>query len=157
MGFEMREDAEKWFKDIASHYPTKFDRYYLCLMAGFASSRRNSTKFSDSEAKDFVEYFPADFKSRGRLLVGLLIDSELKYLGIDLEDRESVYKQVKRLVDPSSPSYLSSEGMRLMNQYAHGGFDFLCEEFSDRPRKIEVFVRKYFRCLSRLNDDEMLN
>jgi hypothetical protein len=37
-----------------------------------------------------------------------------------------------------------------MNQYAHGGFDVLCENFSDRPTSIETFLRKYARCLSDL-------
>jgi hypothetical protein len=149
MYFQLREDAERWFKDISHHYSTKFDRYYLCLMAGFASGRRNTTIPSD-EVTDLVENFPGEFKSRGKLLVGLLIHTELRHLGIDLEDREAVYKQVRRLVERDSTSYMSSEGVRLMNQYAHGGFDALCEYFSDRPRSIETFIRKYFRCISDL-------
>ncbi|MGB3559742.1 MAG: hypothetical protein WBA24_14485, partial [Geitlerinemataceae cyanobacterium] len=55
---------------------------------------------------------------------------------------------------PNSPSYLSSEGMTRMNAYAHGGFDVLCEHFSDRPRSIETFIRKYCKVISDLKVPE---
>jgi hypothetical protein len=149
MDFQLREDARKWFKDISDHYPLLFDLYYLCLMAGFASGRRN-TEIGSDDVKGLVENFPGEFRSRGRLLVGLLINTELSRLGIDLDERDDVYSRVAKLVDPNSPSYMSNEGVRLMNQYAHGGFDALCEYFGDRPRSIETFIRKYFRCISEL-------
>jgi len=149
MDFQLRKDARKWFKDISHHYPILFDLYYLCLMAGFAAGRPN-TEINADNVDDLVGYFPGDFQSRGRLLVGVLIQVHLSRLGIDLDERDDVYRQVAKLVDPNSPSYLSNEGVRLMNQYAHGGFDVLCEHFSDRPRSIETFLRKYSRCISDL-------
>jgi hypothetical protein len=154
MYFQLRKDAEQWFKDIAKSYPTKFDLYYLCLMASFASGGQKNSDISSNEVSDLVENFPGEFKSRGKLLVGLLIHTELRHLGIDLEDRDAVYKQVRRIVEPDSTSYMSNEGVRLMNQYAHGGFDLLCEHFADRPRAIETFIRKYARCISDLKQDK---
>ncbi|HAG80006.1 MAG TPA: hypothetical protein DCL61_02290 [Cyanobacteria bacterium UBA12227] len=147
MDFQLRKDARKWFKDISSNYPILFDLYYLCLMAGFASGRKNLDIHSD-DVDDLVENFPGEFRSRGRLLVGLLIHTEISRLGIDLDERDAVYRRVAELVEPNSPSYMSNEGVRLMNQYAHGGFDALCEYFGDRPRSIETFIRKYFRCVN---------
>ncbi len=150
MDFQLRKDARRWFKDISNHYPLLFDLYYLCLMAGFASGRRN-TEINSDEVDGLVENFPGDFRSRGRLLVGLLIHTELSRLGIDLDERDDVYSRVAKLVDPNSPAYMSNDGVRLMNQYAHGGFDALCEYFGDdRPKSIETFIRKYFRCISDL-------
>jgi len=149
MDFQLRKDARKWFKDISTHYPILFDFYYLCLIVGFASGRRN-THMTSEEVDSLVENFPGDFRDRGRRLVGLLIHADLAYLGIDLDKRDDVYSRVAKLVDPNSPSDLSNEGIKIMNQYAHGGFDVLCENFSDRPTSIETFVRKYARCLSDL-------
>ncbi|MGE5655638.1 MAG: hypothetical protein ACM37W_03415 [Actinomycetota bacterium] len=149
MDFQLRKDARRWFKDIEKHYPTFFDLYYLCLMAGFAERRRN-TEISSEAVDSLVENFPGEFRPRGRLLVGLLIHTELSRLGIDLDERDDVYRRVAELVDPNSPSDLSNEGVKLMNQYAHGGFDVLCENFSDRPTSIETFLRQYARCLSNL-------
>lgn len=152
MDFQLRKDARRWFKDIygPDRYSLLFDLYYLCLMAGFATGRRN-TEISSDDVDDLVGYFPGDFQSHGRLLVGLLLHTELSRLGIDLDERDAVYRRVAELVEPNSPSYMSNEGVRLMNQYAHGGFDALCEYFGDdRPRSVETFIRKYFRCISDL-------
>lgn len=156
MDFQLRKDARRWFKDI---YDPKlyllFDLYYFCLMAGFAARRRN-TEISSDDVDGLVENFPGEFRSRGRLLVGLLIDTELSRLGINLDEREAVYRRVAELVDPNSPSYLSNDGVRLMNQYAHGGFEVLCEHFGeDRPSSIETFIRKYCRYFDSINDSKM--
>src|SRR6478672_12302771 len=153
MDFQIRKDARKWFQDIEDDYPTLFDLYYLCLMAGFASGRKNS-EIENKDVDSLVEYFPGEFCSRGRLLVGLLIHADLRYHSIDLDDRSKVYDRVAEMVEPTSPSYMSDKGIRLMNQYAHGGFDALCENFGDRPRSIETFVRKYARCISELKKDK---
>lgn len=150
MDFQLRKDARKWFKDIYANYSILFDLYYLCLMAGFAAGRRN-TQITAEDVDSLVENFPGDFRDRGRRLVGLLIHADLAYLGIDLDERDAVYRRVAELVDPNSPSDLSNEGIKIMNQYAHGGFDVLCENFSDRPTSIETFIRKYARCLSNLS------
>jgi hypothetical protein len=148
MDFQLRKDARRWFKDI--EYPILFDLYYLCLIAGFVSRQRN-TEMSNDEVDSFIGYFPGDFRSRGKLLVGTLIDTELRRLAINLQERDEVYREVKKIVDPNSPSYLSNDGMTRMNAYAHGGFDALCEHFSDRPRSIETFIRKYCKWISDLS------
>ncbi|MBE9226202.1 hypothetical protein IQ264_12275 [Phormidium sp. LEGE 05292] len=151
MNFQLRKDAKKWFKDISTNYPLDFDLYYLCLMAGFASRRRNTEIHSDDVAS-LVENFPGQFRSRGRLLVGLLINTELSRLGINLHERDSVYRRVAKWVDPNSPSYMSNEGVKLMNQYAHGGFDALREYFGNCPPSVETFIRKYSRCINELKE-----
>ncbi|MGB3237839.1 MAG: hypothetical protein WBB29_06065 [Geitlerinemataceae cyanobacterium] len=149
MDFQIRKDTRRWFKDIEKHYPILFDLYYLCLVAGFTSGRRK-TDIPNDEVDSFIGYFPGEFRSRGRLLVGALIDAELRRLAINLEDRDEIYREVKKIVDPNSPSDLSSEGMTRMNAYAHGGFDVLCEHFNERPRSIETFIRKYCKVISDL-------
>jgi hypothetical protein len=139
--FQLRKDTDKWFKGVAGHYATKFDLYYLCLMVGFAAHRK--AKAESSEVTDLTDDYPKEFKSRGRLLVALLVNTELSSMGIDLDERDAVYREIARLIAPDSRSYLTDEGMRLMNQYAHGGFGALCEHFEDRPRTIETFIREY--------------
>ena len=151
MGFELRQDARKWFKDIEKDYSTLFDIYYVCLIPGFIKRRRNTEIKSDS-VDEITRYFPDAFRSRGKLLVGLLIDTELSRLGIDLQERTSVYSRISELVI-TTPPYLSDTGVKLMNQYAHGGFDILCERMDERPRSLETFVRKYYRLIQDLKQD----
>ena len=120
-------------------------------MPGFIKRRRNTEIKSDS-VDEITRYFPDAFRSRGKLLVGLLIDTELSRLGIDLQERSSVYSRISELVI-TTPPYLSDAGVKLMNQYAHGGFDVLCERMDERPRSLETFVRKYYRLIQDLKED----
>lgn len=141
--FQMHPDVAKWFSEIERPpVETKFEIFYYCLMAGFAARRAEQVP---PGAVDFIDYYPGAFKTRGRLLVGLLLDAELKRRGIGLDEREAVNRNINSIVSPSSSVSLSTEGIRLMNQYAHGGWSALSEYFSDRPRTIETFVRTYAR------------
>lgn len=139
--FRMRNDARGWFKQISDfeHFKTDFDQYYLCLMAGFASGRSNET----GATTEMVEHFVEDYKEASRFLIGLLVMAELKRAGIEIFERESVREMFKRLVDPHSPNQLTDEGMRRMNAYASGGYDYLSEQRETKPYSGEEFVRDY--------------
>src|SRR6185312_4604303 len=134
MHVQYTSDMRKWFADIRSHYSTDFDVYYLCLMAGIASGRKERFE----HGIDLIEHFPKEFKAGGRLLVGLLLAAVLKARGIELTEREAVSRNVRGMVE-ATPFSLSADGVRLMNQYAYGGWLALCECFSDdRPRSPET-------------------
>jgi len=145
----MNPDARKWFADVASHYATDFDLYYLCFVAGIATHRKERPP----KSVDLIDHYPREFAQRGRLLVGLLLATELDVLGIGLTEREAVRKNVRGLVE-SNGLYLSSEGARLMNQYAYGGWLSLCEHFDERPRTIESFVRVYAALIKQALDEQ---
>jgi len=145
--FQMRRDTRKWFSDIRSYYETDFDTYYLCLIAGLAAGHKPQSPITSDEVADLVDYFPGKFKSRGRLLLGMLLSKELKSKGINLTEREAVDREIAKYVDPDSPSRMSPLGVSAMNDYAHGGYDILCEYFPERPRTIEIFLRTYAQCI----------
>ena len=46
---------------------------------------------------------------------------------------------------PDAPNFLSDEGVREFNKYAHGGYEQLIEWFEDRPRALETFLRSFKR------------
>lgn len=145
--FRMRNDARTWFKQIADfeHFRTDFDQYYLCLMSGFASGRSNETGTTSEMVENFVE----DYKEASRFLIGLLVMAELKKAGIEIFERDSVRDMFKRLVDPHSPNQLTDEGMRRMNAYASGGYDYLSEQRETKPYSGEEFLRDYAQLIER--------
>ncbi|WP_036478246.1 hypothetical protein [Myxosarcina sp. GI1] len=157
MGFELRQDAKRWFKafdrDIKQKTIILFDLYYFCLIPGFITKRRN-INIPSNEVDELFRDFPGVFRPRGELLVGLLINTELSRIGIDLKERTSVYSKISELVI-TSPPYLSNEGIKRMNEYAHGGFDVLCERMDERPQSLETFVRKYHRLIQVLQPDTL--
>lgn len=137
--FRIRNDARTWFKQIASDFNTDFDQYYFCLMAGFAAQRSNETGATSEFNDDFVQ----DYKEASRFLIGLLVTAELKTAGIGLGERDAVREMFKRLIDPRSPNQLTDDGMRRMNAYASGGYDFLADSREDKPFTSEEFLRDY--------------
>ena len=151
MYFQLRRDADQWFKEVAGAFDTKFDLFYLCLMAGFAARRKADVE--SASVTDTIDYYPKQFVGRGSLITALLISTELALAGIDLNERDAVNRTISRLVTPEGLSHLTDDGVRLMNRYASGGFEALIEHFEDRPRTIETFLRTYHSVITRLREE----
>lgn len=139
--FRMPRDADRWFRGIADKAPlkTKFDLYYLCLVAGLKEVRLSSSV----EKADFYEAFPKEYESSRFEVLGLLISAEMHREGLDFSDSDSVQSVISRLISPDTPSRLSADGFDKMNQYAAGGFDVLGETFGERPQDTYFFLLRY--------------
>ena len=126
-----------------------FDMYYFCLLTGLGAGR--ITSVPDSETAELIDSFPSDYSTQGRLIIALFLNRELKRQGVTLGERAAVNTCIRRLVDPNTPSRLSSDGLKIMNQYAHGGFELLSSSdwFADRPRTLNFFLSMFHR---RVND-----
>jgi hypothetical protein len=149
--FKLRSDAESWFSEIGStsHFRSKFDVYYFCLMAGFASHRSNEAPIDGASTSGFIDYFIDDYKSASLLLIGLLVVAEMKYKGIDIQEKTAVRSLFKELVDANNGNnYLTDHGMKRMNAYASGGFDFLAENRDAKPYSVDEFLRDYVPLIS---------
>lgn len=155
MSFRLRTDAEKWFSEISGPDILKFDLYYFCLMAGFAGIRRSPLTAADKSA--FVDEFPTPYKLQQNLLLAGLIDAELRSLlgrAVTVQDKPSVHRKVSELLAATgTTTHLSSAGSAKMNEYASGGFDLLVERLSDKPRKLETFLRAYAKVIAELEDE----
>ena len=151
MEFRIRRDARDWFRDIQPNLTAPpgtpsapdFDAFYFCFIAGITAMRKKDVSTSDTA--ELVEHFPGPYRNRGRYLVGLFQCKELDYLGVSLEEKSTVHAEIRRLVHPAAPNYLSDDGVREFNKYAHGGYEVLLDWFDDRPRTLETFVRSFRR------------
>jgi len=142
MPFRLSKGAREWFRDLEGGFDLDFDIYYLCLMAGLATGKKES--IPTTQAPELVDNFPAAYRSKGRVIVALFLSKELEALGISMSERDQVYGQIAKLVDPLTSSGLSHMGMEEMNRYSYGGFDVLANEwFEDRPRAFEIFLPLY--------------
>ena len=141
--FRLRKDARDWFKELKDQkvFKIDFEAYYFCFMSGIAEKRKKEVSLD--ETAELVDHFPAQYKSRGKLLIGLFLKTELEILGVSMDDRQNVRSEIGRLVTPESQSCLSDEGMQEFNKYAHGGYEQLKEWFEERPHSLEDFLRSY--------------
>jgi hypothetical protein len=145
MPFRLREDVRKWFSEIDGKPPvkTQFDLFYFCLMAGLTAGRHSNPTHGGRSAPEFIQTFIDDYRAAQRLIIGLLIVAEVQRLGINLEEKASVRKTIQTLVDPQSPTNLTAEGMRMLNEYASGGYDYISEMRSSKPYTVEEFLRDF--------------
>jgi hypothetical protein len=139
--FRLRVDAERWFSHIANKDPirTKFDLYYFCLMAGFASGR-HSAPAEVAAAPGFVDAMPEEYRPSQELIVGILLYVEIRRLGIELTDRDDVRRILAQMVGSNG---LSATGVAKMNDYASGGFEALQESGIPAPYSAAEFLVAY--------------
>ena len=143
--FRLRLDARQWFKDLRDQrvFKTDFDAFYFCFITGVIVKRKEAVPLD--ETAELVAYFPDRYGSRGKLLVGLFLKSELEVLGVSMDERREVHSAIAHLVATEASNHLSDEGVREFNKYAHGGYEQLIEWFEDRPRSLETFLRSFKR------------
>lgn len=141
--FRLRLDAREWFKDLRDQkvFKTDFDAFYFCFIAGVIMKRKETVPFD--ETAELVDYFPDRYSSRGKLLVGLFLRSELELLGVSMDERRDVHSTIANLVTPGAQNFLSDDGVREFNKYAHGGYEQLIEWYEDRPRSLATFLRSF--------------
>lgn len=139
MPFRLRKATRDWFKNISSDFALDFDMYYLCLIAGLATGRKDKD-VPASETTELVTDFPGVYREKGRLIIALFLSQELKALGIKMSERTPLHSTIRGLVDPLASSHLSETGLRELNRYSFGGFEVLTEWFKERPQAIETFL-----------------
>lgn len=139
--FFLRKDSKAWFRNVEGSFDSSapmFELFYLCALAGLAAMR--PAEYVQGESHELVDHFPGEFASRYRLIVGLFLVREIKRLGISLHEKASLRKTLADFLDPRSLSQLSDAGVKQLNRYASGGFEQLCEWFTERPTDIETFL-----------------
>jgi hypothetical protein len=112
-------------------------------MAGLASGRSSNLQ-SYENAPEIIDDFIQDYRPAQRLLIGLLVIAEVRKGGIDLQEKAAVREVFKRLVTPDTKTGLTDDdGMRCLNAYASGGYEFLAESRETKPASPEEFLRDY--------------
>ena len=145
MTFRLSEEARQYFTKIEERSTTgKFeriwDRYYLCLMAGFLRKKLGKeTPASD----EFVSTFIQQYSPQRYQIIALLIATEIKRQGIQKDDKENIKDLMLLYLDHQSITSLSDEGHKIMNRYAEGGFESIREEIP-QPYEFDVFMREYY-------------
>ncbi len=149
MSFFFPRTARTYFKAItdgANELGTRFimfDPFYCCLMLGL--DQRKLGNPDDVEADAFINSYPDHYKPQADIIAGLLIDAELERKEIGVQDRASIEKLMVNLLDQTSATRLSTEGLRLLSQYAAGGFELIQERMVP-PGSSSEFVVAYSGC-----------
>ncbi|BBD08434.1 hypothetical protein [Desulfovibrio ferrophilus] len=154
MPFYLRNDTDNWFKNIKDQKPyfeTKFDIYYLCLMLGIASGKKSKVH-GKSETTEFQKNFVKTYIPVQKLIIGLMISSELKRYGISPTEKTLVQEHLASIIDPDVSTKLTDKGLNTLNEYASGGYEILAENFTSKPYDVEEFLTSYCGLLDKISD-----
>ena len=142
MGFNISADAKRYFNKLDQDsklvkLETMFDFYYFCLLIGFTNG-----KLSDGQSEEFLKSFPISYKLHSKEIIAALISAEIARRGINIEDRTRVQELILTLINPESPTNLSTNGETLMNKYAGGGFLIINDKFG-QSHDVDTFLIRY--------------
>lgn len=82
-----------------------------------------------------------------------MIATELERNKIDINNRERLEKVMLSLVKPDTPTKLSLQGERLMDEYAEKGFKLIAEKIPSPPANMDAFLINYYERVIKKSDD----
>jgi hypothetical protein len=146
MAFQLPKESREYFKhllrrsDHGASFDALFDVYFFCLMVGL--DKKVLGNEDELEPDKFIDSYISDYQNQADIIAGLLIGAELSRKDIEKNDRESIEKEMLRILDHRSPTRLSEVGIQTLNQYAAGGFKTIRAELV-APQNLEEFLVQY--------------
>lgn len=150
MHFKISKSAQSFFNNIinleGSHTTSdknkflQFDVYYCCALIGMAAVKLDE---DTSDLRDMVEKYPKAYAECKTHIAGLLVATEAKRLGIDIQSPKLEEIMLQYL--SNDESMLSEEGIRTLNAYSLKGFHLLCEfPLTDKPTSREELLEAFY-------------
>lgn len=153
MGFNLTKEQRDFVKNIVntggSHGSEDkgkfmfFDPYYCFALIGLSACEIDN---GETDAEDFVQTYPLQYKEKRDLIAGLLISTEAKRTGIETNNPklESVMMEY---LSGDNPTLLTDAGMKKLNAYSRRGFILYQEVFPDPPQSREEFLQCFGKVL----------
>ena len=146
MHFKIAKSAQSYFNNImnleGSHAAEdknkfiQFDVYYCCALIGMAAVQIDE---NSSDLKDLVERYPVQYRDCKAQIAGLLVATEAKRLGIDIQSPNLEEIMVQYL--SNNDTLLSEEGIKTLNAYALRGYQLIRDyPLIDKPTSREEFL-----------------
>lgn len=150
MHFKISKNAQKFFGDIISlggshsadnknKFKYQFDVYYCCALIGMAACQIDDDV---SELEDLTESYPKEYADSKTQIAGLLVASEAKRLGVDIQSTKLEDIMLQYL--SNDDTLLSEDGVKALNAYALKGFHLIREyPLSEKPTSRDEFLEAF--------------
>ncbi len=150
MHFKISKSAQKFFSDIinpdGSHgadnkykFKYQFDVYYCCAMIGMAAVQLDE---NSADLNDLTESYPKPYIDCRAQIAGLLVATEAKRQGIDVQSPKLEEMMLRYLSD--NETMLSDEGIKTLNAYALRGYQLIHDfPLEQKPTSREEFLEAF--------------
>ena len=154
MEFRISKSAQSFFSDImnldGSHaavdknkFSHQFDVYYCCALIGLAAGQIDK---DTSDLKDLTEKYPKPYLDCRAQIAGLLVASEAKRLGVDIQS--SKLEDVMLQYLSNDDTMLSEEGVKTLNAYSLKGYHLIHEfPLVEKPMSREEFLEAFYTAM----------
>lgn len=150
MHFTMSKSAQDFFSNIISQEGfhgskdknkfIQFDVYYCCALIGMAAVQLDDDT-SDLKAQ-LVDKYPKAYSEYKAHIAGLLVATEAKRQGIDLQSSKLEDVMLQFLSGDST--MLSEEGIKTLNSYSLKGYQLIHEyPLEEKPTTKEEFLEAF--------------
>ena len=150
MHFKISKSAQRFFSDIISpdgshgtdnknKFKYQFDVYYCCAMIGMAAVQLDE---DTADLKDLTESYPRPYIDCRAQIAGLLVATEAKRQGIDMQSPRLEEMMLRYLSD--NETMLSDEGIKTLNAYALRGYQLIHDfPLEQKPTSREEFLEAF--------------
>ncbi len=154
MHFRISKSAQNYFDGIMNRegYATanddknrfiQFDVYYCCALIGMAACQLDE---DTSDLNDIIDRYPNAYRDAKAQIAGLLVATEAKRLGIDVQSSKLEEVMLKYLT--TGGTLLTEEGVKILNAYALKGFHLIKDyPLISKPTSREEFLFAFFTAI----------
>lgn len=163
MHFKMSKNAQSFFADIISlagshgsenknKFKFQFDVYYCCALLGMAAVQLDEDA---SDLNNLTENYPKPYVDYKAQIAGLLVASEAKRQGIDVQSPKLEEMMLRYLSD--NETMLSDEGVKALNAYSFRGYQLIHEfPLGEKPTSREEFLDAFSVAMQKILLDEII-
>lgn len=147
MHFKMSKNAQSFFADIISpagshgannksKFEFQFDVYYCCALIGLAATQLDENVY---DLNDLTDTYPKPYIDCKAQIAGLLVATEAKRQGIDMQSSKLEETMLRYLND--NETMLSDEGVKALNAYSFRGYQLIRDyPLIEKPTSREEFL-----------------
>ncbi|WP_330632929.1 hypothetical protein [Halocatena halophila] len=154
MSFRLSKESRSYYNNInkastTNKFESDWDKYYLSAMAGIKARNRVPDDEEPPAEQQFVDYVIQNYDDQKYEIYGSLIVAEIEREGIPWGQKEEIRQLMLNLLDSSSNTRLSEEGIQVLNCYAEKGFRLVRSEITPQSQ-LDEFLELYYNFLNDL-------
>lgn len=146
--FQLPSGSDKWAKKLVgrphaeqtetpvSPFRTQFDFWYLLFLIGLGKGRRIA-ELTDS--REITREYTESFHKHRHIIAAVVVSADVQLSRTPIE-HNAIKQNVLNLLTTESPTLLSSDAIRMMNSFAHGGFEVIQSMYEGEPSNGSEFL-----------------
>jgi hypothetical protein len=147
--FMFGEEPRSYFSRLeksssSGKFPVMLQKYWLCAQLGLVRGRKGDV----GKSSWVTDNFAPPLSEHQHSIRAFAFFTHCTELAVDVEDEEEMIAAMKNFFDQDRKHKLSGVGLRLLDDYAAGGFEILRDEIPN-PSDLSDFLLEYVEILTK--------